>query len=242
MVTAVAAEQVASQAPQAGKTFRDCPYCADMVVIPAGSFDMGSSSGNEAPIHRVTINRAFAIGKTEITQAQWKTIMGSNPSDFANCGGNCPVEQVSWNDAKQFIQKLNARTGKQYRLPTEAEWEYACRAGAHQEYCGSDDDERVAWYGGFFGGTHAVAAKQANAWGLYDMSGNVWEWVEDSYHDNYNGAPNDGSAWQGDGAERVLRGGSWSDIPQGGRAAFRIRLEPAYSDFMIGFRLARTLP
>lgn len=201
------------------------------------------------PTHRVTIGRAFAIGKTEVTQVQWKAIMGNNPSKFSDglfshgCGDNCPVENVSWNDAHAFIQKLNAKTGKQYRLPSEAEWEYACRAGGQQEYCGSDNVDSVAWFGGNSGATtHPVAKKQANAFGLYDMSGNVWEWVEDSWHENYNGAPVDGSAWQGDGAKRVLRGGSWGNDPQIERATNRGKDEPAIQDSGYGVRLARMLP
>ena len=222
-----------------------------MVSLPPGGFEMGANGGydNERPVRRVTIGKAFAMGKTEVTQGQWKAVMGNNPSKFSNCGDNCPVENVSWNDAKEFIQKLNAKTGKQYRLPSEAEWEYACRAGSKQEYCGSDDINSVAWYGAYSDPvgnsaktTNPVATKQANAWGLYDMSGNVWEWVEDSYHDNYNGAPTDGSVWQGDGAKRVLRGGTWSFKPQNARAANRDRVVPAIRSYYSGFRLARTLP
>jgi formylglycine-generating enzyme required for sulfatase activity len=175
--------------------------------------------------------------------------MGNNPSKFSDCGDTCPVELVSWNDAKEFIQKLNAKTGKQYRLPSEAEWEYACRAGGHQKYCGSDNVDSVAWYGSEFGNTHPVAEKQANTFGLYDMSGNVWEWVEDSYHDNYNGAPTDGSAWQGDGAKRVLRGGSWTNNANDSRSSFRLDLDPrnirggiGYRNYIGGFRVASTLP
>jgi formylglycine-generating enzyme required for sulfatase activity len=221
-----------------------------MVILPAGSFTMGSSKGgDESPAHSVTLGQPFALGKTEITQGQWKAVMGNNPSSFENCGDTCPVEQVSWNDAKEFIGKLNAKTGKQYRLPSEAEWEYACRAGGQNKYCGSDNPDSVAWYG-FYATpkgnsgktTNPVATKQANAFGLYDMSGNVWEWVEDSYHANYNGAPTDGSAWQGDGAKRVLRGGSWSYDPDGTRSAYRYSGTPAYRYDFIGFRVARTLP
>ena len=231
----------------AGKIFRDCTDCPDMAVIPAGSFDMGSNNDpGEKPVHRVTISRAFAMGKTEVTQGQWKALMDNNPSKYADCGDNCPVEQVSWDDAQAFIRKLNEKTGKQYRLPAEAEWEYACRAGGQQEYCGSDNPDTVGWYGalskpaGNSGKmTNPVGQKQANAFGLHDMSGNVWEWVEDSYHDSYNGAPADGSARQGDGALRVPRGGSWSYLQ---RAAKRSGSAPAFRYSTIGFRLARTLP
>lgn len=242
----VVAEPVAG--PVAGKVFKDCPECPEMVEIPAGSFDMGSNSGeaNEKPVHRVTIAKPFAIGKTEVTQEQWRAVMGNNPSHFSTCGDTCPVEQVSWNDVQVYIQKFSAKTGKQYRLPTEAEWEYACRAGNQQEYCGGDSADSVSWNSInsgslFFNTPHPVATKQANPFGLYDMSGNVWEWVEDSYHENYTGAPADGSAWGG-GSARVLRGGSWGKNPTFGRAAARSRFGPGYRDFAYGFRLARTLP
>ena len=227
------------------RDFQDCMDCPVMVTVPVGGFDMGSNNHpSENPVHRVTITQAFAIGKTEVTQGQWKAVMGNNPSYFQNCGDTCPVEQVSWNDAQTFIQKFNAKTGKQYRLPSEAEWEYACRAGEQQEYCGSDNPDNVAWYNGNSANmTHPVATKQANAFGLYDMSGNVWEWVEDNWHDNYNGAPTDGSVWQADGAGRVLRCGSWNyNVPQAPRAASRGWNEPDFRYFNLGFRLARTLP
>ena len=172
-------------APVAGKTFKDCADCPEMVELPAGSFDMGSNDGEpeEKPVHTVTIAKPFAIGKTEVTQQQWHAVMGNDPSYFAGCGDTCPVEQVSWDDAQEFIKKLNAKTGKQYRLPSEAEWEYACRAGRRQEYCGSDIPENVSWNdsnsGAFLRGhPHPVATKHANDFGLYDLSGNVWEWVQ----------------------------------------------------------------
>lgn len=237
-----------STSATAGKIFKDCADCPDMVAIPAGSFDMGSNNGddNEKPVHHVTLSHAFAIGKTEVTQGQWKAIMGNNPSKFASCGDNCPVEQVSWDDIQTFLEKFNAKTGKKYRLPSEAEWEYACRAGGQQEYCGSDTLDSVGWYGGLAKPagnsgktTNPVATKQPNAWGLYDMSGNVWEWVEDVYHDSYKGAPTDGSAWQGDGALHVPRGGGWSYAQH---AAKRGGSESDYRFSTIGFRLARTLP
>ncbi len=191
-----------------GKVFRDCPDCPEMVILPAGN---------------------IAMGKYEVTQGQWRAVMGNNPSRFKNCGDTCPVEQVSWNDAKDFIQRLNSKTGKQYRLPTEAEWEYACRGGAHQEYCGSDSVDSVAWYYGNSGSTtHPVGRKQANAFGLHDMSGNVWEFVEDCLN--------------GDCASRVVRGGSWLNDPRGTRAAGRARNGPASRDIDNGFRLARMLP
>jgi formylglycine-generating enzyme required for sulfatase activity len=234
-----------------GSIFKDCPNCPEMVVIPSGSYDRGAENGDEdeKPVQRVTIEKYFAIGKTEVTQGQWKEIMGNNPSGFKNCGDNCPVEKVSWEDTQIFIKKLNAKTGKQYRLPSEAEWEYACRGGEKYQYCGSDNLDSVAWYGAYLNPvgnsgptTHPVATKKPNAFGLYDMTGNVFEWVEDSYHSNYNKSPVDGSAWQGNGYERVLRGSSWNGMPQDERAAGRERNLPVYRDDDDGFRIARNIP
>lgn len=226
------------------ESFRDCGDCPEMIVIPSGSFDMGN-----LPTHRVTIEKTFAIGKTEVTQGQWRAIMCDNPSHFTGCGANCPVEQVSWNEAQAFIKTLNAKTGKKYRLPSEAEWEYACRAKGQQAYCGGDNADSVAWYGAYMNPagssgktTNPVAAKQANAFGLYDMSGNVWEWVEDSFHENFDGAPTDGSAWQGNSAAHVLRGGSWNFEPQFARATFRIEGGSEFRSSSFGFRVARTVP
>jgi formylglycine-generating enzyme required for sulfatase activity len=221
----------------------------EMVNIDAGSFTMGCQSGrdsscesDESPAHTVSLS-SFELGKTEVTQGQWKAVMGKNPSNFSSCGDTCPVEQVSWDDVQTFIQKLNAQTGKNYRLPSEAEWEYACRAGQSSNYCGGDNVDSVAWHGGNSDSkTHPVGGKQANAWGLYDMSGNVYEWVQDWYHSSYKGAPSDGSAWEDSGTYRVLRGGSWNNIPQYSRAAFRNYGTPAERSDFIGFRLARTLP
>ena len=228
-----------------GRAFKDCPDCPYMIVLPAGSFNMGSIGGADdaQPIHRVTIGLPFAMGKTEVTQGEWKAVMGNNPGNFKNCGDSCPVEQVSWNDANDFIQKLNIKTGRQYRLPSEAEWEYACRAGGQQKYCGSDKVSEVAWYYANSGEhPHPVAAKQANHWGLRDMSGNLWEWVEDSYHANFVGAPVDGTAWQGDGAQRVIRGGAWNLISELVSANARSGATPVLRDYYYGFRVARMLP
>ena len=228
-----------------GRTFKDCPECPNMVVLPAGNFDMGAKEGvgEASPVHRVSIGLPFAMGKTEVTQGEWKAVMGNNPGNFKNCGDTCPVEQVSWNDAKDFVQKLNAQTGRQYRLPSEAEWEYACRAGAQQKYCGGDKVDDVAWYSKNSGDhPHPVAAKLANTWDMRDMSGNLWEWVEDSFHADYAGAPIDGTAWQGDGTQRVLRGGSWSQISELVGATVRSGAAPALRDYYYGFRVARMLP
>lgn len=234
---------------------RDCPTCPEMVVIPAGEFDMGDNEGDadEMPLHHVNLAKPFAMSKTEVTQTQWRAVMqdqsrsilGNDPSFFLSCGGDCPVEQVSWHDVQIFIQKLNAKTRKTYRLPSEAEWEYACRAGVRQRYCGSDELESVANHGASADertGPVPVAGKAANAFGLYDMSGNVWEWVGDSYHDDYRGAPTDGRTWQSDGKRRVLRGGSWFNEAASLRAASRHKESPVFRSKFAGFRLVRQLP
>ncbi len=228
-----------------GKVFKDCATCPEMVIIPAGSFEMGGTNSDEKPVHRVTL-KGFAMGKTEVTQGQWRSVMGDNPSHFSSCGDDCPVEMVSWNEVKTFIQRLNAKTGKSYRLPSEAEWEYACRAGGTHTYCGSENVDSVAWwqYSSDTGKkTHAVAGKQANAWGLYDMSGNVWEWTEDCLNANYSGAPSDGSAWtSGNCGQRVVRGGSWYYLPSYSRSASRDGDIATVRSYVNGFRLARMLP
>ncbi len=228
-----------------GKSFKDCADCPEMVVIPAGIFEMGSSKGNsdEGPVHSVRIGRPFAMGSTEVTQGQWRAVMGNSPSHFGNCGDDCPVEQVSWDDTKEFIKKLNAKTGKQYRLPSEAEWEYVCRAGGTHTYCGSDSVDSVAWYTDNSGGKpHSAAGKQANAWGLYDMTGNISEWMEDCWNDNYRGAPTDGSAWgSGDCRKRIIRGGAWNIGQQQAYATYRLRMESSYRGLSFGFRLARVI-
>jgi formylglycine-generating enzyme required for sulfatase activity len=251
-----------------GKVFKDCPDCPELVILPAGSFTMGSSKGgDESPAHSVTIRQPFALGKTEITRGQFAAFVNATSYDAGNecyvfegakwekrSGRNWrnpgyqqddshPVACINWNDAKAYAEWLSRKTGKSYHLPTEAEWEYACRAGGQHEYCGSDNIDSIAWYGRKNGDTtHPSAQKQANAFGLYDMSGNVWEWVDDSYHDSYSGAPTDGTTWSGDGAKRVLRGGSWDSNPGSTRSASRNYRTPASRDFDFGFRVARTLP
>ena len=223
----------------------------EMVPIKGGCYRMGNTKGNgetdELPAHDVCV-KDFALGKFEVTQWLWRKLMGGNPSDFGYCGADCPVDTVSWDDIQEFLRRLNSETGQQYRLPTEAEWEYACRAGRNEEYCGSGEIDEVAWYadnsgtGIHAGSPHAVGGRRPNALGLHDMSGNLWEWVQDCWHDNYNGAPNDGSAWEGcatDGG-RVLRGGSWSNFAQGARAANRTSFIASGRGDSGGFRLART--
>ena len=187
----------------------------ELVNIPAGSFIMGSDNGDndEKPVHRVTL-KAFQMSKYPITQKQYRLVMGTNPSSFKG-DENCPVENVSWHDATEFCEKLSKRIGQKVKLPTEAQWEYACRAGSTGKYCFGDDGSKLddyAWYDeNSRSKTHPVGEKLANPWGLHDMYGNVWEWCEDVWHENYNGAPSDGSAWLTGGKQdrRALRGGSW---------------------------------
>lgn len=243
----------------------------EMVEIPGGSFQMGSTSSAaqeafedakgynkdakyewfsyEQPQHQVSVN-GFAMGKYEVTQAQWQTIMGNNLSNFK--GDDLPVEKVSWEDAQEFCRKLSAQTGHRYRLPTEAEWEYAARAGTITAFAfGSTISPQIVNYNGNY--PYQQAAKgtyrektvpvgslgAANGFGLYDMHGNVWEWCEDVWHESYVGAPSDGASWLsgGDSSLRVLRGGSVGSYGRHCRSAFRNRLAPGARSLNIGFRL-----
>jgi formylglycine-generating enzyme required for sulfatase activity len=216
----------------------------EFILIPSGSFVMGSNNADaEKPVHRVAIAQPFYMGKYEVTQAQWQAVIGNNPSYFKDCGGNCPVENVSWEDTQAFIDKLNTvNDGFTYRLPSEAEWEYACRGGTAGDYYGAVVDE-IAWYGKNSGtGSHSVGGKQPNAFGLYDMSGNVWEWCQDWYHESYSRAPTNGAAWLSGGelTYRVRRGGSWNDIATSLRSANRNDYQygtPYYHNYNEGFRL-----
>ena len=227
-----------------GDVFTDSATGMQMVFVKGGCYQMGDTFGdgyaNEKPVHEVCVND-FYIGKYEVTQGQWQRIMGNNPSYYKNCGDNCPVEQVSWNDIQQFIQRLNNQSGKQYRLPTEAEWEYAARSGGKSEkYAGGNDVDAVAWYDGNSGReTHPVGQKQPNGLGLYDMSGNVWEWCSDWYGEKYYGQSfRDNPDGPSSGSYRVLRGGSWNDKPRDVRVANRLGYNPGYRDYYFGFRLA----
>lgn len=257
--TALLAE--AEVGPKAGETFRDCPSCPEMVVVPAGSFVMGSPrseegrDGDEVLQHEVTISQPFAVGKHEVTFAEWDTCVsaggcdGYRPDDKGWGRGSRPVIHVTWNEARSYVAWLSRKTGKEYRLLTEAEWEYAARAKTRTRYswgdsvgrnrancrgCGSRWDGRETAPAGSFA---------ANGFGLHDMSGNVSEWVEDCWHNDYAGAPSDGSAWVagGDCGQRVLRGGSWSNIPWFLRSAIRLRYSVGNRVVTFGFRVARTL-
>lgn len=222
--------------------------------VPAGSFMMGSENGysNEKPVQRVTIREEFYMGRYEVTQGQWMAVMGTNPSNFKGCD-NCPVELVSWNDAQEFLRKLNKMNdGYTYRLPSEAEWEYACRAGTTTEFAFGDSLSSTQAnfdgnypYGGAERGVYLkktvpVGSYQPNAFGLYDMHGNVSEWCQDWYHDTYAGAPTDGSAWLSGGEQefRVLRGGSWAENAINLRSAVRHLNEPGVRYYhTYGFRV-----
>jgi formylglycine-generating enzyme required for sulfatase activity len=177
-----------------------------------------------------------------VMQAQWQAVMGTNPSAFK--GDKLQVEHVSWEDAQQFIQKLNEKEGKEiYRLPTEAEWEYACRAGSSTIYCFGDDEGQLgeyAWYTLNSGKrTHPVGTRKPNAWGLYDMHGNVWEWVQDGYG-NYTADPVTDPIVPAVGTGRVIRGGNWNSVPRTVRAGYRVWNEPDYHSVDIGFRCMRS--
>ena len=242
-----------ASAQSAGGTFKDCADCPEMVVIPAGRFLMGAKPdpsknfkppANQQPQHAVTL-KSFALGKHEVTQEQWQAVMGANPSKFK--GGTRPVETVSWNGIQEFIEKLNAKTGKRYRLPTESEWEYAARASSTTTYSFGDDAaqlDRHAWFYGNDGHeTHPVGEKTANAFGLHDMYGNVWEWVQDCWTDDYARAPVDGRAVeQKTVCYRDKRGGSFNNPAEELRSAHRSSDIPGDWYDSVGFRLAQTLP
>ena len=250
-----------------------------MVLIPAGEFLMGSKLSPkecvtlygdreefwakaiacEKPVHIVGVGEPFYMGVTEVTQAQWKAVMGTNPS--IHQGDDRPVEMVSWHEATEFCKKLSAKEKGTYRLPTEAEWEYACRAGTTTRYCYGDDERRLgrcAWYGGSIGpmrvfgitmvrayyGIHPVAGKKPNVWGLYDMHGNALEWCQDVWHWDYSGTPTDGSAWLEGGEQklRVLRGGAFDYPHWYVRCAFRAGQSAKDQVEGAGFRVVASPP
>jgi formylglycine-generating enzyme required for sulfatase activity len=241
------------------------PIKVEYVKIPAGEFMMGCSNDTmcdmhdpkspltslfmdlkETPAHMVKITKPFELGKYDVTQEQWVTLMGSNPSEFrtekyptANYApGNYPVENISWVQIQDFLTKINAlNDGFKYRLPTEAEWEYAARAGKTGPIVG-DSLDAVAWYDQKGGAhTHPLGTKAANAWGLYDMQGNVWQWVQDAYSDYKKNAVSDPKNEKGD--KRVLRGGSWDLTAVEMRVSNRLAIPPAYKNNSAGFRLVR---
>jgi eukaryotic-like serine/threonine-protein kinase len=224
-----------------------------VVWLPKGKFKMGStgwfSDGTEKPIHEVSINYEFGVGQYQVTFAEYDKFCDATkrekPSDYGWGRGNRPVIVVNWNDATSYCEWLSEQTGEKYRLLSEAEWEYACRAGSTGKYCFGDDVNQLGnygWYDKNSGNrTHPVGEKKANQFGLYDMHGNVWEWCEDVWHGNYNGAPVDGSAWMngGESNRHLLRGGSRINYDLNLRCAFRKRFDTTPWDYFRGFRLSR---
>ena len=222
-----------------------------MILVEGGVFDMGDreldSDIYDKPVHLVNVP-SFYISKFPVTQGLWESVMGKNPSDFK--GKDRPVENVSWEDAQEFVKMLFGFTGKKYRLPTESEWEFAARGGIHPDhsdgflFAGSDKLKEVGWYEVNSGNeTHPVGQKLSNELELHDMSGNVWEWVEDQWHSNYENAPLDGSAWvdRDKSTNRVYRGGSWYDEARDCRVSYRESRSREFRSNFIGFRLALSL-
>jgi len=251
-----------------GDTFKDCAECPEMVIIPAGSFRMGDLGGDggggslgdyyhkrRSPVRRVNIPHSFAVGKYEVTQAEWRSVMGSNPSKSIKDDRH-PVEKVSWNDAKEYLHRLSAKTNKFYRLLSEAEWEYSARAGTETNYSWGDEVGRgkanCVGCGSKWDDTSSapVGSFQANPFGLHDMHGNVGEWVEDCWKGNYNGAPTNGIAWTGRkvgkfvrGCSQVVeRGSGWFGKPDNIMSASRVGNFPERRGSVTGFRVARDLP
>jgi formylglycine-generating enzyme required for sulfatase activity len=236
-----------------GEVFRDCQDCPEMVVVPQGEFDMGSNdTAFEKPIHRVVFAKSFAIGRREVTFAEWDLCVSTGgckftPNDHGFGRGDRPIIDISWEDAKTFVAWLSQKTGKAYRLPSEAEWEYAARAGTTSAY----------WWGRDVGSNHAncdgcggapprqtvpTGSFRPNAFGLYDTAGNAAEWVEDCWNESYRGAPRDGSAWTtGNCGLRVLRGGSFGNRPDAVRSAARFRYDNDIRYYWNGFRVTRDI-
>ena len=255
-------QNTGDSAPSPGETFQDCAECPKMVVVPSGSFTMGSRArergpANERPRHRVRIDYQFAVGVYEVTFDEWYACL-----DAGGCGNylptipddswdreNRPVINVNWEEAQSYVRWLSAWTGKRYRLLSESEWEYVARAGTETAYswgdsvgvnrancdgCGSQWDGKQ---------TAPVGSFAANAWGVYDMHGNVWEWVQDCWNKSYEGAPSDGSSWEsGDCDRRVLRGGTWAIYPRRLHSAARGTRSTEDDRYHYdGFRVARDL-
>ena len=219
--------------------------CIEMVKVEGGTFMMGATSemknpnSNEKPVHQVTLTNDYYMGKYEVTQALWQAVMGSNPSEYK--GDNLPVETVSWNDCQKFISKLNSLTGRMFRLPTEAEWEYAARGGKESrgyQYSGSSNISDVAWYDENSGSkTHPVGTKQANELGIYDMTGNVWEWCSDWYS-SYSSSSQTNPTGSDSGSARVSRGGGWFNDASYCRLSVRFYYTPDFRLDILGLRLA----
>jgi formylglycine-generating enzyme required for sulfatase activity len=243
----------AQAAPEPGELFRDCPECAEMVVVPSGDFEMGDKDTPfESPAHKVSIPKSYAIARRETTFAEWDACVADGgckykPDDHGWGRGNQPVIGVSWEDAKVFVTWLSQKTGHRYRLPTEAEWEFAARAGTVSKF----------WWGKEVGKSNAncdgcidppprkataTGSFRPNGFGLYDTSGNAYEWVEDCWNDNYAKAPKDGSAWTtGQCMQRVLRGGSFANKFNAATSAARFRYDIDVRYYANGFRVVRDL-
>jgi formylglycine-generating enzyme required for sulfatase activity len=251
-------EQETEKASKPGSEFTECASgCPAMIVVPAGSFKMGSPateadrSPNEGPQHEVTIAKPFAVGRTEVTFAQWDACVAAGAcrklGDNAWGRGDRPVINVGWSDAVQYVEWLARMTGKPYRLLSEAEWEYAARAGTTTRFSFGDDDSQLDRYAWYFKNsdrkTQAVGSKTANGFGLYDMHGNVYEWVADPWHENYENAPSDGSVWRENLVpnRHVARSGSWYFDARNLRSASRVGPPSNLQDGNVGLRVARTL-
>ena len=265
----------ATVAQDVGEVFRDCTVCPEMVVVPPGSFMMGSPDteegrwGDEGPQHQVTIGYAFAVGVYEVTFEEWDACVngggcgGYEPADEGWGRGRRPVVNLHWEDAWRYADWLTEQTGEEYRLLTEAEWEYVARAGSRTaRYWGETDREQCRHANGYDASalselaiewesvgcrdrhvrTAPVGSFRPNGLGLYDVLGNVREWVDDCWNGSYRGAPTDGSSWyEGDCSERVWRGGGWNDEPDDLRSAYRYHDSIDYRRDRLGFRVARTL-
>jgi formylglycine-generating enzyme required for sulfatase activity len=229
--------------------FRDPVTGMELLYIPGGTFAMGCIGAwiercfdNEKPAHEVTLS-PFRLGRTEVTQAQWRAVMGDDPPDLKSkeCGDNCPVESVAWDDVQEFIKKLNGMGEAKYRLPSEAEWEYACRSGGKEEiYAGGAQADELAWYESNSNRLpHPVASRSPNALGLHDMSGNVWEWVQDIYGSYSAPAVSDPVVESG-GSDRLFRGGFFGSVQRQLRCTIRSRTSSSLKVNAIGFRLAMT--
>ena len=262
------AGQAVAQGQEPGDTFSDALRNGgrgpEMMVVPGGSFEMGCALrldcfDDQKPVHQVTIFRPFAVSKYEITFEDYGRFADSNDLDDEGWGrGRRPVINVSWDDAKDYVAWLSSQTGQSYRLLTEAQWEYAARAGSATKYHFGDSESELCGYANFWDmeagnasapcsdgvslQTAEVGTYAPNAFGLHDMHGNVYEWVEDCWNRSYSGAPSDGSAClNGDCSKRVLRSSSWFDSPKGTHAAIRVRFAPSLRNSVGGFRVARTL-
>jgi formylglycine-generating enzyme required for sulfatase activity len=252
------AAQETEEASKPGSEFAECANgCPTMIVVPAGRFTMGSPAiepdrtASEGPQHEVTIAKPFAVGRTEVTFTQWDACVAAgacrNVSDNAWGRGDRPVINIGWSDAAQYAKWLARVTGKPYRLPSEAEWEHAARAGTTTRFSFGDDDADLGRYAWYFKNSdrrsQPVGAKVANGFGLHDMHGNVYEWVADPWHENYEHAPSDGSVWRDEAVpnRHVARSGSWFFDAKNLRSASRVGPPSNLQDGNVGFRVARDL-